>query len=284
MSESAAAPQILTQLGFSETEALTYCELLRSPGATGYKVAKAIGKSQANVYAALAGLSAKGAILVEKGEIRAYRAISTAELLPRLSKEFHDKCAAAEAALLNVAAPAPDDNIYHLANESQVYERARNMCDRARGSITFELFHRPFGRLTAALSDAVNRGVGVAGVTFDADDDIPGATCVLSLKAARADLWPGDQLSLVTDAQEALVALFDRSSQAVLHAVYTDSTYLACLLHAAAVDATILNKHIPPEIGGSFNKRLFGTIPEGFLRLIAEGDGASAGRDPKNRR
>ena len=75
-------------------------------------------------------------------------------------------------------------------------------------------------------------------------------------------------LTLVTDAKEALVALFHRSSGEVMHAVYTDSTYLSCLLHAAVVDATILNRDAAALCTGSFNKMLFGLIPGGFLELI----------------
>ena len=261
---------LLTQLGFTDTEASTYRELLRHPGSTGYGVAKATKKSQANVYGALASLAAKGAVVFDNGEVRAYRAVSPTELLPRLGKEFQERCAAAEASLRRLDSPAGEDRIYQLRNANQVYDRASGMCAAAGESIAFELFHSPFQRLSGALAAAAARGVGVAGVTFDAGDSIAGATCVLAAKAPRAQWWPGDQLTIVTDARQALVALFDRDSDAVLHAVYTDSVYLACLLHAAVVDASILNGENPPVLGTSLNKRLFGTIPGGFLQLINE--------------
>ncbi|HEX8573848.1 MAG TPA: helix-turn-helix domain-containing protein [Allosphingosinicella sp.] len=261
---------LLTQLGFTDTEALTYHELLRHPGSTGYGVAKAIKKSQANVYSALSSLTAKGAVAFDHGEVRAYRAVAPAELLPRLAKEFQERCAAAQVSLSRLDSPAGEDRIYQLRNANQVYDRAASMCASACESVAFELFHSPFQRLKGPLAAAAARGVGVAGVTFNAEDEVPGASCVLAVKASRARWWPGEQLTIVTDARQALVALFDRESDAVLHAVHTDSVYLACLLHAAVVDASILNRENPPVLATSLNKRLFGTIPGGFLQLISE--------------
>lgn len=264
------APALLMRLGFSETEAETYCQLLRSPGSTGYGVAQALKKSQANVYSALSSLTAKGAVAVDRGSVRAYRSVPPSELLPRLSREFEESCAAAAEALGRLQQDGGDDNVYQLKNAGQVYDRAAAMCGRARESIAFELFHRPFERLRGAMSDAVGRGVGVAGVTFAPEDRIEGGQCVLSVKASRTAQWPGDQLTLVTDAREALVALFDRAAGEVVHGFYTDSTYLSCLLHAAVIDATVLNRDAPDQLKGSFNKMLFGTVPSGFLELIAE--------------
>ncbi|TMJ14836.1 MAG: TrmB family transcriptional regulator [Alphaproteobacteria bacterium] len=270
LGDSALAPQILAQLGFSETEALVYCELLRAPGVTGYRVALTLEKSQANVYSALASLAGKGAVLADQGEVVAYSAVPPSELLPRLEREYQARCAAAAEALADVGAPEGGDRIYQLRNTAQVYERAAAMCTRAADSVSFELFHIPFQRMAEPLAAAVARGVGVAGVTFDRDDRLAGATCQPAAKASRVSRWPGDQLTLVTDAKEALVALFDRRGETVLHAVYTDSTYLACLLHAATVDAVTLNAENPPVLQESANKRLFGRIPAGFLQLIDE--------------
>src|SRR5436853_6011914 len=242
----AEAPQILAQLGFSETEALVYCELLRSPGGTGYGVAKALRKSQGNIYSALASLSGKGAVIFDNNETRAYRAVPSDELLPRLSREFQQKCEEAETALSSMADSSRDDHIYHLSNEAQVYERAERMCDGAQDSLAVGAFPRPFERLKAAFTLALERGVGVAGVTFRPTDILPGATLVVAAKSQissswpRATIWPRDQLTLVTDAEEALTALFDRESHSVVSALYTSSTYIASMLHSSIVDATIL--------------------------------------------
>lgn len=268
------ATRSLAELGFSDTEALVYCDLLRAPNRTGYAVAKALKKSQANVYSALAALAAKGAVEFSNGDTRSYKAVQPSELLPRLSKEFEERCASAKAMLSNITGTASEDRIYQLKNPDHVFERAFAMIARAEQSIAFELFSFPFQRVAPALADAVGRGVGVAGVTFDPGDVIEGAECVLSVKFGRrnawpqAPAWPRDHMALIVDAREALVALFDRHSHEVLHAFYTDSIYISCLFHASVIDGLVLNLERPKALEESLNKRLFGTVPQGFIDLI----------------
>lgn len=264
------ASAALTKLGFTETEARIYCELLRRPGATGYAVAKALKKSQANIYSALASLEAKGAVVFDKGAVKTYRAVASDELFSRLRRDLRDAFESAQVALADMAAPPKTDRIYQLSNAEQVYQRAAIMCGHAMDSISFALFPVPFQRLQSELAEATNRGVGVAGVTFNAGDSVAGAICVPSIKSSRAVRWPGDQLTLVVDAREAMVALFDSRTDKVIHAVYTDSVYLSCLLHAATVDAIILNQLYPESQRMSFNKKLFGNVPAGFLDLMGE--------------
>ena len=282
MTDVRTAADILTQLGFSEIEALTYCQLLQTPGATGYRVAKAIGKSQANVYSALSSLAGKGAVVADTDSVRGYHAVPTAELLERMSREYQERCTAAQEALTELDTATSETGIHKLINSEHVYERASSMCLRAKDSIAFELFHGPFKRLERSLAQAERRGVGIAGLTFHPEDALAGATSVLAVKHARTDTWPGEQLTLITDAREALVALFHRSSGDVMHAVYTDSTYLSCLLHAAVVDATVLNRDAAALCTGSFNKMLFGLIPGGYLELL-EGVRPATGSSPKAR-
>ena len=273
--EHSEATRTLIQLGFSETEALVYCDLLSEPGRTGYAVAKSIKKSQANVYSALAALTSKGAVSFANGDVRSYQAIPAAELLPRLGRQYEQQCQAAKAALSQIVGHRSDDSMYQLKHLDQVYERAAVMCARAADSIAFELFPVPFSRLRDSLAAAVERGVGVAGVSFDPADTIPGATCALSVKFGvktawpRAPAWPRDHMAIVVDAREALVALFDRDTHEVLHGLYTDSVYISCLLHASVVDGVILNLERPKVLRESLNKRLFGTVPRGFLELIS---------------
>src|SRR3569623_1395603 len=114
MTTAPAAPGALLKLGFSETEAETYCQLLRTPGATGYGFAQAIKKSQANVYSALSSLTAKGAVAVDQGSVRAYRAVPPAELLPRLSREYAASCAAAERALASLGQSGQGAGVYQV--------------------------------------------------------------------------------------------------------------------------------------------------------------------------
>ena len=51
----------------------------------------------------------------------------------------------------------------------------------------------------------------------------------------------------------------------------TESAYPSCLRHAAVVDAIVLNQQGSEALRLSFNKKLFGRIPSGFLGLMKRG-------------
>ncbi len=222
----------LVVLGFTETEAAVYCELLRSGPATGYRLAQSVGKAPANTYQALAALSQKGAVLVDESDAKAYRAIAPGELLSALQRGFEVRRAEAQTALEALHAPAADDRIYHLKTPAQVYERARAMIARAREIVLYDLFPGPFAKLEPSLGRAAAEGVTVGGLVYAPAPGVAFAAVRAASSAFAAGRWPGLQLSLVVDAAEHLVALISPDGTRVLNGVWSDSAYLACLKHS----------------------------------------------------
>lgn len=64
--------EYLIEYGLTRQEATIYIELLRHGLMTGYEVSKETGISKSNVYAALKGLTQKGAAVCEEGEATRY--------------------------------------------------------------------------------------------------------------------------------------------------------------------------------------------------------------------
>lgn len=64
--------EYLIEYGLTRQEAVIYVELQKHGSMTGYEVAKETGISKSNVYAALKGLTQKGAAVCEEGEITRY--------------------------------------------------------------------------------------------------------------------------------------------------------------------------------------------------------------------
>jgi len=220
----------IAALGFTETEAAIYCALLRGGAATGYRLAQVIGKAPANVYQALAGLTQRGAVMIDDGETRTYRATEPRELLASLEATFDASRRKAETVLAALRAPAEDDRIYQLKTPVQIYERAQAMIAGAKEILLFDLFPEPLLRLTPALLQAHDRGVRLAGLVYaEAAFPFPIARAP---RGAALDRWPGLQLSLVADAREHLLALLSADNLRVLHGVWSDSAYLACLQHS----------------------------------------------------
>lgn len=222
----------MAALGFTETEALLYCELVRSGPASGYRLAKAVGKARANVYQALSQLAQRGAVLIDDSEVHTFRATDPGELMRTLAESFRGHADAAQAELEALAAPVADDRIYHLKAIDQVFERAAAMVDRAVSTVLVDAFPEPLERILPALERAAARGVTVAALVYD--DRTSAAFPIVSSAAAHFALarWPGLQLSVVTDAREHLVTLLDRRMEQVLHGIWSDSAYLSCLQHS----------------------------------------------------
>ena len=221
----------LQGLGFSEIEALVYAYLVGREPATGYRISHGIGKPTANTYKAIASLVQQGAVQVDEGGSRLIRAVPPDELLAGLEQRARKMREAARAALADRSSDVVDDRVYTLRAPDQVLERARAMLARAREIVLGDLFPGPLEALAGDLAAAASRGVRVV-VKVYSPLDVPGVAEVPEADAARALAeWPGQQLSLVVDAEEHLLALLDASLASVHQAVWSRSTFLSCLHH-----------------------------------------------------
>src|SRR5215475_7831512 len=160
------AVHALMQLGFTALEAEAYTWLLGEPGATGYRIAKGIGKPVANTYKALESLQSKGAVLVEEEQNRVCRAVPAEELLQQLERGFATHRADAARALSRVAGAEGDDRVYTLRTAAQVMERARSMLKTARQVVLIDAFPAALAAIRPDVARAVARGVEVAVKTY----------------------------------------------------------------------------------------------------------------------
>lgn len=259
----------LAALGFTDTEAGLYCALLRHGPATGYRAAQLVGKAPANAYQALSSLAQKGAVFVEEGEPKTFRAARPDELLAALEGTFQQRREAARASLASIEAAAPDDRTYQLKTAAQVVERATAMLDAARQIVLFDLFPAPFALLREALARAAARGVIVAGQVYGPAEPPKGVLTVASARAgAVRDRWPGAQLTLVVDAREHLVALMTPDAVGLVRAAWSDSAYLGCLQHSglsAEIRLAALTDGAADDLA---HLSLLSAAPEGLRALV----------------
>src|SRR4051812_7356647 len=183
--------EALTALGFTGLEAEVYTALLREAPTTAYRVAHTLGKPAANVYKAVVSLEHKGAVIVDDGESRVCRAVAPDELLARLARTFSDQRERAARALARVRDTSADDRVYQMRSRDQVFERARQMLDRATQVAVLDVFPEPLETLRPDLERALARGVEVA-VKLYAPADVAGAEVVLTRRGAKVlARWPG---------------------------------------------------------------------------------------------
>ena len=228
---STNARQDLVALGFTEIEARAYCELLKRGPATGYKLAGAIHRAPSNIYQTLESLRRKGAILADDTEPRTFRAVPATDLLRSIERSFRRRKQGALGNLRDIGSEARDDRFYSLRTVEQVYERASTMLAAAEEIVLFDLFPGPLSALQPALEQAARAGTTVGGISYG---DVPKVDRVQIWNhpwQLVAGTWPGQQITLVVDAQQCLLALLSHNGEDVRHALWTDSFYLSCLHH-----------------------------------------------------
>jgi hypothetical protein len=231
MKLTAGQQQAFVELGFTAAEAAVYVALLRESPSTAYRISHAIGRPVANTYKAMAALRRKGAVVVDDGQGSLCRAVAPDELLAACEQDFQRQKARVRDALAEVGANEGDDRVYRLEAVDQVLERARQMLAKKRKVVLVDLFPGPRRELAAALSACARRGARVIAKVYE-DVEIGGVETVCTLAPEEAlRSWPGQQLSLVCDANVHLLALFSSDLEVVHQAVWSESDFLSCMHH-----------------------------------------------------
>lgn len=260
---------MLVPFGFTELESRLYCALLSQSPATGYKLARAVGKAAANTYQALATLVQKGAVIGDESEPRSFRPVPPAELISRLRHSFDEQAQVAEQRLSALFAPMPEDRLYQLKNLAQALERARTLIAGARETLLFDLFPAPLAALRHELDAAHARGVLVGGTTYEPLGDAafthllsPGARFV-------GERWPGHQITLIADGREVLLALVAPDGLSLRHGFWSDSSYLACLHHSGLAAEMRLSATLAEGARDPLHRfSLLSAMPEGLRGLV----------------
>jgi len=228
--------QSLVELGFTSLEAEVYAFLVCESGVTGYRVAQAIGKPAANTYKALESLERKGAVLVDEGDTRVFRAVPAEELLAGLGRSFEARRAEAAARLAGLVPPPGDDRLYQLRTKTQVWQRCRAMLARCRHVAVMDLFPAAVVELWAELEETARRGIEVVIKTYE-PLKVVGARVVVRPRGHEiVDAIPGSLVSLNIDGQEHLLAMLSEAGDGVHQAFWTSSTIISFLLYNGLVN------------------------------------------------
>ncbi len=255
----------LADLGFTNLEAEIYSFLIQESPATGYRIAQAIGKPAANTYKAIQTLEQKGAIIVEDGTSRMCRAVSSDELLTRLSREFESKRSLAHQSLSHLNQASPDDRIYQIRSKEQVFQRSREMISEAE-KVVLGVIIGPFTTHFAdELLAATTRGVDIA-LKSDHAIRIEGVEIVPD----ETQDWGGQTLQLVIDGDQTLVAGFDSKGN-LTQAIWSRNPVLAITHHKGLASSLCLTSLANRIEEGAGSKRIARTLAS--LRLASETPG-----------
>ncbi len=226
------AIELLQSLGMNHLEAEVYTLLLQqAESVTAYRVGKALGRPTANVYKAIDTLARKGAVIVDEGSTRLCRPSAPAEFLGQLQKNLQEKTEQVVDVLSNLAREPQDEGVYHLRSAPLVLERCRAMLARSEKIAVVDAFPEALNAVLPTIREALARGVRVYVQTYQ-PATIPGAEVVHAYQSEEVLAhWKCQQLNVVADSQEVLLALLHADLSEVYQAVWTSSLYLSCAMH-----------------------------------------------------
>lgn len=251
---------LLRKLGLNQLEAEIYIFMLPQPPMTAYKIAKNVGKQTANVYKAVETLTRKGALIVEDGPSRRCRIVPPRVFLHRAEQDYREISLETRNALKNIEISPIDEYVYRLDSVEQVYAYCREMLEKAKVIVVIDSFPIPLRKIASLVTEAVERGVEVFVEAYE-PITIKGAQIVLIPMADKlVSQWSAQQLNIVVDGNENLMALLTRDGSDVLQAFWSNSLYLSCLHHGGRLCEQTLVRAIQARRNGASAEEIISII------------------------
>ena len=236
------AIQKLRNIGLNNLEAEVYLLLLGEQSLTAYRIAKLLKKPSANIYKAVEVLMGKGAVIVEEGSKKLYRAIAPGEFIAMQEQAFKQKAKEAEDALANIQTKGKEEKTYSLDSVDLALEKAKRMIEAASVVVVVDAFPLALESVLIPLTEAAERGVKVFVQSYS-EIEIDGVEVFVTQNYDQVlTYWESEQLNIVVDGQECLIGLFDKSLSKVFHATWSTNVYLSCILHAGRMCEQTIHK------------------------------------------
>jgi len=258
--------EALQHLGLTHLEAEIYTFLVRESPATGYRVAKVIGKPAANTYKAIQTLAQKGAVLVEEGASRQCWAVPPTDFLAQLEIDSRVNRVRADKAL-NAKQPAVlDEREFPIGGFIALVARLRKMLQDAQ-QIALAVFPPQLATLLEeSISAALERQVDV----LVRSEFLP--ALVEPTSADPSAFAPANDVRLVVDGTQYCIASLEQES--VLTGIWSTNSRIALTVHAGLAAEFCLSTLAEKIADDAGQKRLLRTL--GQLRLASATAGFAA--------
>ncbi len=223
--------ELLKQLGLNSLEAEVYLHLLINKPMTAYKAGKEINKPTANVYKAIDALSKKGAVIIENNKNKHCKAVNPDEFISHYEKDVISKTKAAKSFLQNIEKEYTDEKTYSINSVPLVFERFESMMKKCKVVAVIDAFPLALNQVLDSVNIAIERGVDVFVQTYD-KTNIKGADIAYTeIGETVLEYWKSQQLNLIIDGEEHMIALLNNDLTEVKQAIWSDNIYMSCILH-----------------------------------------------------
>jgi len=234
--------QSLVELGLTSLEAEIYTFLLENSPATGYGIAKGIGKPAANTYKALESLHNKGAIIIEDSQTRLCRAVAVEELLDSFERRFDRLKDRAQAELKKLKSSPHDKRVYQIQTTDLVVSRYRKMLSDCKRVVMLDFFPFPLKELRNDIMAAAKRGVSITVKAYE-PCDMAGVDIVVDPCAeAMLKKWPGQWANGIFDGEQYLLAFLSKNGRQVRQAVWSNNQYLGWIYFQGFVHELLVSE------------------------------------------
>ncbi|CAH0117976.1 hypothetical protein PAE9249_00441 [Paenibacillus sp. CECT 9249] len=162
--------QHLRVLGFTEMESRMLVVLAEQGAMTGYEVAKRLGVSRSNVYAALQKLVDHGFVMCSKGEPSLYTMIPVEELTRSIADKMQESIRIVEESM-----PKRSDDrteFYSIESDRKVMDNLRRELEKAQFEIIADVWTEEASLFRKELETAEERGVKVLWSVIGGDEDL----------------------------------------------------------------------------------------------------------------
>lgn len=248
--------EILLDIGLNKLEAEVYIHMLTNKPSTAYKIGRQINKPTANVYKAIESLAKKGAVIIEDNKNKLCKAVSSDEFLNHYQNSIIEKTNSAKDFLANLRNEATDENSYTIESVPLVFERFKSMMKRCKRIAVVDAFPKALQRVIGSIEDATKRGVEVYVEAYQ-PTSIKGADVVCAVIGEKAlSHWKSQQLNLIIDGEEHLIALMDDNLETVKQATWSSNNYMSCILHAGCLREQTIMKIMAETNNPNFENKV----------------------------
>ncbi|EPY10837.1 MULTISPECIES: TrmB family transcriptional regulator [Paenibacillus] len=250
----------LRSLGFTEMEAKIIVSLSEQGAMTGYEVAKKLGVSRSNVYAALQRLVDHGVILHRDGEPSHYAALQPEELTRILASRLDSSLHYIREHM--PVTEADETSFYSIEGERAVIETVKRVLQEAKLEIIADVWPEDATLIREHLALAEARGVkvlwSIAGSEDNASMRVPSLFDADGMRHTRP-------FAFIIDRKEALVGSMGEG--VATKALLTEHAAITRLVLGKFVQDLVLyewQSEMGAEDAEAFNKRIQAVISSYF--------------------
>lgn len=234
--------ELFSTLGLNSLEAEVYIKLLSSTPITAYKIGKLLNKPTANVYKAIDSLASKGAVIIEENKNKQCKAVPPDEFLNHYEKNFIEKTNIIKKKLSELNVDVYDERTYSLFSVSLIFERFKTMMQKCKVIAVIDIFPKPLEKVIDIIRETALRGIDIHLEVYQ-PVEIEGVNITLFNPGNKVlEHWKSQQLNLIIDGEEHLIALMDNDITKIHQATWSNNLYKSCILHAGAIKEQTVTK------------------------------------------